>query len=130
MITVYRNANIKKRGSTYMNQKKMLMAGIDTCDGIQRFGGNKQLYEKFLYGFLSDPNYSIMLNAINKCDTSSAFQAAHALKGIAGNLSLIELYKNIVPLVELLRNNSTENVNFVLDPVKNSYKAIFDALSE
>lgn len=113
-----------------MNQKKMLLAGIDTNDGIKRFSGNKQLYEKFLYGFLSDPNYNIMLNAINKGDTPSAFQAAHALKGIAGNLSLIELYKNIIPLVEQLRGNSSEDVNALLVPVKKSYHEILDVLNE
>lgn len=113
-----------------MNQKQLLTVGIDINDGIQRFNGNIQLYEKFLYGFLSDPNYNIMIDAINKCDISSAFHAAHALKGIAGNLSLVELYKNIVPLVDLFRNNEMENVNEFLIPVKISYKAIFDVLND
>lgn len=113
-----------------MNQKQLLMVGIDINDGIQRYDGNTQLYEKFLYGFLSDPNYRIMLDAIQKGDTSTAFQAAHALKGIASNLSLIELYNNIVPFVELFRSSEMANVNELLTPVKNSYEAILNALND
>lgn len=113
-----------------MNKSKMILAGIDISDGIKRFDGNIQLYEKFLYGFLIDPNYKLMMEAVDQGDTSSAFQAAHALKGIAGNLSLTELYKNIVPLVDLFRSNTMENASELLLPVKNSYSSILDALND
>ena len=39
-------------------------------------------------------------------DLDSAFQSAHALKGVLGNLSLTPMYKKSVEITELLRSRT------------------------
>lgn len=78
---------------------------IDYEDGLARFSGNKQLYEKFLYGFLKDETYNGIKKSIKEEDFVDAFKCAHTLKGISGNLSLQRLYNACIPFVEMLRNN-------------------------
>ena len=74
-----------------MNKELLTQAGIDVNDGIRRFNDKEDLYERFLFTFPKDVNYDIMCEAISKGDAEQAFQAANALKGITGNLSLNQL---------------------------------------
>ena len=113
-----------------MNRYKLFMAGIDTNDGIKRFNGNAELYEKCLLSFLNDNNYTQMCQSIKEQNVSSAFTAAHSLKGIAGNLSMKKLYDDIVPLVEELRAGKVENTEVLLKPVAQDYQQIISVLDQ
>lgn len=88
-----------------MNKELLTQAGIDVNDGIRRFNDKEDLYERFLFTFPKDVNYYTMCEAISKGDAEQAFQAANALKGITGNLSLNQLYNHIIPLVDSLKKN-------------------------
>lgn len=94
-----------------MNKELLTQAGIDVNDGIRRFNDKEDLYERFLFTFPKDVNYDIMCEAISKGDAEQAFQAANALKGITGNLSLNQLYNHIIPLVDSLKKRRMEKVN-------------------
>ncbi|SHK83420.1 Hpt domain-containing protein [Fibrobacter sp. UWH4] len=50
-------------------------------------------------------------------DLKAAFEAAHALKGVLGNLSLTPLYTSIVEITELLRNNTDMDYKSLLDTI-------------
>ena len=45
----------------------------------------------------------MLKESIESGDLNAAFEAAHALKGITGNLALVPLYEPIVEITELLR---------------------------
>ena len=111
-----------------MNQYKLFKAGIDTNAGIRRFNGRAELYEKYLFGFPADPNFAAMCEGIAAGDAAAAFAAAHALKGVAGNLSLTQLHQDIVPLVEELRAGSLEHAAELLEPVTADYQRAIDAV--
>ncbi len=113
-----------------MNRYKLVKAGINPNEGIDRFSKNIALYEKFLLAFPEDPNYDKMLAAIADNDVVGAFKAAHALKGVTGNLSLNRLYESVCPLVEELRAQSMEHVPELLEPVKENYETAVAALKE
>ena len=49
-----------------MNRYILTKAGIDVNEGIHRFNGNKELYEKFLTSFPEDIHYEQMLEAIEQ----------------------------------------------------------------
>lgn len=83
-----------------MNRYTLTKAGIDVNEGVHRFNGNKELYEHFLLTFPEDEHFKKMLEAIETGDVEESFQQAHALKGIAGTVSLVQLHANIIPLVE------------------------------
>lgn len=113
-----------------MNRYILTKAGIDVNEGIHRFNGNKELYEKFLMSFPEDAHYGQMLQEIEKGDAEAAFQAAHALKGITGTVSLVQLHGVLIPLVEELRAGSLEKVPELLPPVQEAYNKAVDVLKE
>ena len=112
-----------------MNQSILLAAGVDTEEGIDRFGGKQAIYEKFLCKFTNEPTFAQMCDAIEKQNVKDAFMAAHALKGQAGNLSMNRLYEDICPLVEELRRGSLQGAQALLEPVVRDYHDIIAALA-
>ncbi len=111
-----------------MNRYSLSKAGICSSEGIARFGGKSEIYEKYLIEFPQDPCFSRMCEAIESRDAKAAFEAAHALKGIAGNLSMTRLYDDLFPLVEELRQGSLEKVDELLRTVKKDYSEAVAAI--
>ena len=112
-----------------MNRYRLTKAGINVSEGLHRFGGNQEIYEKFLMKFPENESYKQMLDAIEKQDVEAAFQASHALKGVAGNLSLEKLYQAILPLVEEFRAGRMEQTGALLPPVKEAYETVMAVLT-
>lgn len=112
-----------------MNRYRLSKAGISANAGIERFYGDRELYECSLNKFPKDPHYEMMIKAIGEKDVKAAFAAAHALKGLAGNLSMVRLYDHICPLVELLRGGTLEGADELLPAVVSDYEALTAALT-
>lgn len=71
-----------------------------------------------------------MKSAINNGNYSAAFEHAHNLKGVSGNLGLIPLYGVVSDLVERLRSKQYDNVNRLLSLIFSELeklRAIFSA---
>ncbi len=113
-----------------MNKYKLSKAGINAREGIQRFGGDDAKYEQLLERFLQDTHFEEMCTALSSSDKKRAFEAAHALKGMAGNLSMNVFHEDMKPLVEGLRADDLEEAAKHLDKVKEDYKIIVSALKE
>lgn len=78
--------------------------GADTQTGLSRCMNNEAFYLRLVNMELNDPNFARLQEALQSGDTRGAFEAAHALKGAAGNLSLTPIYEPVERLTELLRN--------------------------
>lgn len=78
--------------------------GADTKDGLNRCMGNEGFYLKLVAKVLEDRNFGVLEDALNRKDLDSAFEAAHSLKGVLGNLSLTPIYNPVQKLTELLRS--------------------------
>lgn len=76
---------------------------IDIKSAKERFLGNYQLFAKFLYQFPDKTLFSDLEKAYNSGDAKSAFEYAHTLKGVAGNLSLKMICTPLFEVVETLR---------------------------
>lgn len=113
-----------------MNRYKLSKAGVDPNDALKRFNNNVELYETLLNSFIYDKNYMDMCRAITDGDVQGAFLYAHALKGLAGNLSFTRIFDDLTPIVELLRSGSLENAEDLLIPVIDDYEAVYNAISE
>lgn len=113
-----------------MNRELLEKAGINYEEGLRRFMGKTELYEKFLAKFNDDTNYSDMLHAIKEKRYEDAFKFAHAFKGVTGNLSMDDLFNKVQPLVEALRHNETDHLNALVSPVKKEYVRVTKALSK
>ena len=88
--------------------------GADTDDGLQRCMGNEGLYLRLVGIILKDPGFDDLKNAVEGGDLTRAFEAAHALKGALGNLSLTPLYKPVSEITELLRNRTETDYSEIL----------------
>ncbi len=77
--------------------------GADTEEGLQRCMGNEGLYLRLVGIILKDPGFENLKNAVEARDLTAGFEAAHALKGALGNLSLTPVYDPVCEITELLR---------------------------
>lgn len=77
--------------------------GANVDEGLGRCMGNEALYLKLVNTIPTEKNFETLKKSLDNNDLESAFDAAHALKGITGNLALTPLYGPIVEITELLR---------------------------
>lgn len=64
---------------------------------------NEAIVKKFLLKFFSDPNYEMLITAIDGEDWETAFRAAHTLKGLCLTLGLGDLARSSSDMTEKLR---------------------------
>jgi len=94
--------------------------GADMTGALERFVGDEALYEQCFGMFLEDPGFTQLGEALEKKDYTGAFNAAHTLKGVAGNLGLTPLYDAVCAIVEPLRHQDYSRLSA-------QYQAVLDA---
>ncbi len=77
--------------------------GADVKTGLSRCMNMESFYLKLVNMELGDPNFDRLKQALERSDAKAAFEAAHALKGSLGNLSLTPVYEPVSALTELVR---------------------------
>lgn len=115
-----------------MTRRCLAEAGVDTEDALRRFLGNEALLLKFLARLGQDENFPRLCDAMARGDEKAAFEAAHTLKGVCGNLSLQELSRQVSDLVESLRAGRIDAAAAQLPAVEREYhraKTALEALS-
>jgi HPt (histidine-containing phosphotransfer) domain-containing protein len=114
-----------------MDRQACIDAGINYDEGVARFVGNAEMYERFLMEFLSDPTFALLDTAMGEKNISAAFQASHSLKGLSGNLSLERLYQKLVALTDALRGvGDLRRAESLFPAVKTEYQQICAFLTE
>lgn len=86
-----------------MDRTLLLQYGIDYDKGLINCMGDEAFFQTLLSMFLEDSCFSRGKDAYASKDYKEMFSCMHELKGASGKAALIELYKAVVPLVELLR---------------------------
>jgi HPt (histidine-containing phosphotransfer) domain-containing protein len=79
---------------------------VDEADGRKRVMNNAKLNHKLLAKFKAENNLNALIAAVNAGDYEKAQAAAHTVKGIAANLSLVELYKQSLDVETQLKGKS------------------------
>ncbi|WP_172136558.1 Hpt domain-containing protein [Adlercreutzia sp. ZJ473] len=87
---------------------KLAPFGIDYADAIDRYDGNAALYERLAVKYLSDTRFTSLVAALEVDDFDEAYRQAHTLKGVAGNLSLSDLYHTAAFISDALKNGEPE----------------------
>ena len=77
--------------------------GANVEEGLGRCLGNEAFYFRFITMAVGDANFERLRDAAAAGDFEAAFESAHALKGVLGNLSLTPLYDAVSAATELLR---------------------------
>ena len=84
--------------------------GADIKQGLTRCMNNETFYLRLVSKAIHDANFEKLDAAVRSGDLKAAFEAAHALKGVMGNLALTPLYNQISEMTDLLRGN--ENADY------------------
>ena len=85
---------------------KLKELGADTENGIIRCANDEGFYLKMVNMSLQDANFDKLGESIEKGDLDAAFECAHALKGVMGNVGLTNLYEPIAEMTEELRERN------------------------
>ena len=108
---------------------QLTAAGIDVEDAMERFMHNEGLMLKFLLRFSEDQSMSQLRLAMEHQDADGAFEAAHTLKGVAGNLSMTGLFHQTGILVEHLRNRDLAAAADEMPALEEQYARVTAALA-
>ena len=101
---------------------------IDVDDALKRVGGNEGLYKKLLSRFV-DGNYLEALdNAIQSGDMEESARAAHTLKGVSANLSLVKIQSASIELEHAIKEGQDHSAK--LGELKQAYEATSAIIAE
>ena len=81
--------------------------GADVDAGLARCMNNEAFYLRLVGMAKTEKNFDALYAALGEGDVEGAFKAAHALKGVLGNLAITPLFEPMSELTELLRGKST-----------------------
>ncbi len=98
--------------------------GADVDEGLSRCLGKEDFYLKMVNMGMQDARFITLKAALESRDLQAAFEQAHALKGIVGNLSLTPLFTLISELTELLRNRTEADYLSLYDEIKAQYERL------
>ncbi len=88
--------------------EKLRAWSCDVDSALERFVDDEELYESCLEIFAEDSNFLALDQALATQDFTAAFEAAHALKGVASNLSLGALQDSIITVSDELKRGENE----------------------
>ena len=86
-----------------LTKENLKAFGADVDAGLARCLNNEQFYFRMITKIVDDGNFDKLSESVKSNDKAAAFQAAHALKGVLGNLSLTPMYECASEMTELLR---------------------------
>jgi HPt (histidine-containing phosphotransfer) domain-containing protein len=91
--------------------------GADVNVGLSRCMGNEALYLRLVSTIPAEEHFGKLKDSIEAGDLAAAFENAHALKGVTGNLSLTPLYTPLVTITELLRAREETDYSDLLSEI-------------
>ncbi len=110
-----------------MNQELLdgLVRGETDVEGaLKRICNDEVLYCRLLSSFLGDATMENLGKAIKEESWDEAFTAAHALKGLAGNLGFVPLFHSVGELVVLIRSGKISDVEESYHKIERCYDDI------
>ncbi len=102
-------------------KQELIAWGVNWDDVKDRFMGNEDLVEKFMFKFLNDKSFSNLTLGMQKKDANEAFAGCHSLKGVTGNLALDGMREDVLALTEILRAGSLDGADELYQKIKKSH---------
>lgn len=97
--------------------EKMKEIGANTDEGMNRCMNNEAFYLRMVKLAVSDNSFEQLKEAIENKDLDKAFDRAHAMKGVLGNVSLTNVFEPVSQMTELLRSRTDTDYTELLDKV-------------
>ena len=95
--------------------------GAATDEGLARCMNNEEFYIKMVAMALDDDGLSKLKAELDKKDLDAAFEVAHALKGVYGNLALTPIFDPVNEITELLRSRTDTDYSELYGQAKSKY---------
>lgn len=111
-----------------MDEMKLKSAGVDYDMALERFVGNRMLYEKFLKKYIEDAHVADAKAAYKESDYHEMLAQVHALKGVAGTLGMDGLYQISAGIVEALRKSEYGNLTQQMEALDAEHQRILQVL--
>ncbi len=89
--------------------EKLRKFGANVDEGMSRCMNNETFYLRLVNMALQDGGFERLRQAVESGDKKEGFEAAHALKGMLGNLSLTPLVEPTSAVTELFRAGADED---------------------
>ena len=86
--------------------EKLREFGANVDEGVKRCVNNETFYLTMVTKSLQEPGFDNLKGAIEAGDLDKAFEIAHALKGVTGNLALTPIDTPVREITELLRSHT------------------------
>ena len=102
--------------------------GADTKDGLSRCMEMEALYLRLIGMMEKDTHMAELKTALDQKDLQSAFEAAHALKGVLANLSLTPVLKPISEMTELLRARTETDYTALYEEAERQMAALISLI--
>ena len=112
------NSTINETNESYsavLNDEMVDFSGIDTKEGINRFGGKRDAYYRTIFKFASDLVIETLkfedFYAQENINENAKF--IHTLKGVSGNLSIRKIYNKTVILEKCFLDGTLDENTFL-----------------
>lgn len=91
--------------------------GVNTKEGLTRCMNNEKFYLKMLKMGLASDQFDKLGESLEAGKLEEAFESAHALKGVLGNLALTPIYTPLAEMTELLRAGKSADYTEIYKPI-------------
>ena len=91
--------------------------GVNTKEGLNRCMNKEAFYFKMLKMGLANDSFEKLEKALAAGNLEEAFESAHALKGVLGNLALTPIYKPLAEMTEMLRAKRDADYVKIYQPI-------------
>ena len=100
-----------------MTLDDLIAFGANVDEGLSRCMNNETFYLRLVESLKGEKGFKSLQTAIAAGDLDAAFEAAHALKGVLGNLSITPLYEPVAEITELLRVKQDADYPALVDAI-------------
>ena len=107
-----------------ITMEKLNEFGANTAEGLARCFGNEALYLQLVNMLPGEKSFAALEQATADGDLTAAFEAAHALKGVTGNLALTPLFDPIQEITELLRAETDMDYTALMNQIREAKVAL------
>lgn len=108
--------------------EKLSEIGVDTAFALLKLGDKKEIYERFLKRFPSDPNFEEMILNYNMGHFDTVLTKAHNLSSTAGKLGMKKLSEACSSIVADITKGNTEKIGEYIETAKDEYGKITDII--
>lgn len=101
-----------------MTLDDLIAYGANVEEGLARCMNNEGFYLRLVGTVQDEAGFDALEQAIEANDLKAAFEAAHSLKGVLGNLSLTPLFEPVSEITELLRGETQMDYSEIMGKIK------------